>query len=389
MNEKRLNIIFRNYIEKFDQITYDPHEEIYKWEIAHDFRSLMDDALSSPPAAFLEKTKQVVSLAGNLLSNQYELPGGAICAYIEKDIEKGTDHMRQLLLELFSDDNGDLEARQQRIDRFVAECNQLKAQYYPNSYKYEIGQRAVMVLLGLYDPDSNYLYKPMQANEFADCVEFYDDFGPSTHFKLPVYYRMCDELVEAIRASDDLMAKHNSIYDNPRKPLHEDKNLHIFAFDIIYSGTNYHLYNDIEYNHISSKERKEYLNNCEKAEKLADAVDQAKSDLELYKRAIEVYSEMLSIGKKVTHKTWGVGTITQYNASSSGGSIRVSFPDYPDGKVFEAAKSVINGFLLPEIDGISEINAKYKTVISKGGDQLQRALKNAEEALLPFEKYLS
>ena len=109
MNEKRLNTIFENYMAKFDYITYSPHEEIYKWEIAHDCKSLMDAALSSPPKVFLEKIKQIVSLAGNLLSNQYELPGGAICAYIEKDIENGTDHMRQLLSELLSDDNGDLD----------------------------------------------------------------------------------------------------------------------------------------------------------------------------------------------------------------------------------------------------------------------------------------
>ena len=389
MNEKRLNTIFENYMAKFDYITYSPHEEIYKWEIAHDFKLLMDVALSSPPKVFLEKIKQIVSLAGNLLSNQYELPGGAICAYIEKDIENGTDHMRQLLSELLSDDNGDLEVRQQRIDRFATECNKLKTRYFPNSYKYEIGQRAVMVLLGLYDPENNYLYKPMQANEFADCVEFYDDFGPSTHFKLSVYYRMCDELVKAIRSNTELMAKHNGIYDNPKKPLHEDKNLHIFAFDIIYAGTTYHLYNNIEYGHITNKERKEYLINCEKAEELADEVDRARAELDLYHEAIEVYSKMLSVGKKVTHKKWGAGTITQYKRTPSGDTIRVCFAACPEEKPFEAAKSVLNGYLVPDVDGLQEINMKYKSIIIKGGYQLQSALKKAETAFMPYEKYLS
>ena len=36
MNDKQLNAIFRNYIEKFDQITYEPHLENYKWEIAYE-----------------------------------------------------------------------------------------------------------------------------------------------------------------------------------------------------------------------------------------------------------------------------------------------------------------------------------------------------------------
>lgn len=29
---------------------------------------------------------------------------------------------------------------------------------------------------------------------FADCIEFYDDFGMGDHVKLKTYYRMCDEL---------------------------------------------------------------------------------------------------------------------------------------------------------------------------------------------------
>ena len=385
MNEKRLKTIFKNYVAKFDQITYVPHEEIYKWEIAHDFKPLLDDALASPAEEFLEKMKQAVTLATNLLSNQYELPGGAICEYIKREPE----YMRQLLVELFSDDGGDLEARQSRIDHFSSECNQLKSRFFPNSYKFEIGQRAVMVLLGLYDPENNYLYKPMQANEFADCVEFYDDFGPSTHFKLPVYYRMCDELVAAIRADKELMEKHNSIYDCPRKPLHEDKNLHLFAFDIIYSGTNYHLYNDIEYSHISSKERKEYLDNCEKAEKLADAVDKARTDLELFEEAIAFYSGILHVGANVKHKLWGDGTVIQYKDSSASGSILVAVPKYPEGKPFEAAKSVVSGFLRPVAEGVDEANEKYRAVINKGGEQLRRALKNAEDALRPYEKFLS
>lgn len=384
MNESRLKTIFKNYISKFDQITYVPHGEIYKWEIAHDFKSSVDDALASPEEVFLEKMKQAVSLADNLLSNQYELPGGAICEYIKRERE----HMRRLLTDLFSDDGGDLEARQRKIDNFSAECNRLKTKYFPDSFKFEIGQRAVMVLLGLYDPDGNYLYKPMQANEFADCVEFYDDFGPSTHFKLPTYYRMCDELVAAMRADDELMAKHNSIYDSPQKPLHKDKNLHILAFDIIYSATNYHLYDNINYDHISSKERKDYLDNCQKAEQLAEAVEHARLAFDMYQEAIAVYSDMLRVGKTVIHKRWGGGTVIQYNDTSSGGVIRVSFPDYPDGKSFEAAKSVVGGFLVPDVADLTAINAKYRTVINKGEVCLREELKRAEEALHPFEKYL-
>ena len=384
MNEKRLKTIFRNYIEKFNWITYEKNQENYKWEIAYDFRRLMDDALSSEAGDMYDKMRRIVTLADNLLSNQFELPGAAICDYSKREPEK----MRGLFQNLFAEDGGDLEKRQERIDSFVDECNELKAKYFPTSYKYDMGQRAVMVLLGLYDPENNYLYKPMQANEFADCAEFYDDFGPSTHFKLSVYYRMCDELVTAMREDEELMARHRSRYDNPSKPIHEDKGLHILAFDIIYSGTTYHLFDNIDYSHISSKERKEYLESVDKAEVLAGEVDAAQRNLDLYQEAVDFYSGILHVGAIVKHKMWGEGTIVQYKDSPTGGSIRVQFPAFPEGKSFEAAKSVVGGFLQLDIDGLSEKNAKYKSVVNKGGEQLRRALQNAEDALRPYEKYL-
>lgn len=40
-------------------------------------------------------------------------------------------------------------------------------------------------------------------------------------------------------------------------------------------------------------------------------------------------------------------------------------------------------------EGVDEANEKYRAVINKGGEQLRRALKNAEDALRPYEKFLS
>ncbi len=34
-----------------------------------------------------------------------------------------------------------------------------------------------MAYLFFHDPEHNYLYKATQAHEFADCVEFLDDWG--------------------------------------------------------------------------------------------------------------------------------------------------------------------------------------------------------------------
>ena len=69
MNDKQLNVTFRNYIEKFDQITYEPHLEKYKWENAYDFRSQMDIVLSSSDDERPSQMKAAVTLVDNLLTN--------------------------------------------------------------------------------------------------------------------------------------------------------------------------------------------------------------------------------------------------------------------------------------------------------------------------------
>ena len=119
-------------------------------------------------------------------------------------------------------------------------------------------QRSVMSYLFFHDPESNYLFKSTEAHEFADCVEFLEDWGAGANFKLDIYYRMCDELVEAMRQCPALMATNASRYENEEKDLYDDPNLHLLAFDMIYSSQVYHLYDGISYSHPNSAEKKLY-----------------------------------------------------------------------------------------------------------------------------------
>ena len=87
------------------------------------------------------------------------------------------------------------------------------------------------------NPDRHYLYKYNQARIFAQCVGFDDDWGYGSYFKMDVYYRMCDELVEAIRSYPPLLETTERRYQEApwnAGPLHEDTNYHILAFDLIW-----------------------------------------------------------------------------------------------------------------------------------------------------------
>ena len=54
MNENHLHQIFKNYIEKFEEVNNTEHREYYKWQIAKIFRPMMDDALKSEDAEFMQ-----------------------------------------------------------------------------------------------------------------------------------------------------------------------------------------------------------------------------------------------------------------------------------------------------------------------------------------------
>ena len=139
--------------------------------------------------------------------------------------------VRAMLTALLEDDGGDLVARQEKIDTFLAECDQLVESYFPGSHLYKNDQRSAMAYLFLNDPDNHYLYKATEAKYMADCVGFYDDWGTMSNFKLEVFHRFCDELIEEIKATPALMATHQSRFVDAKKPMHEDELLHVLVFD--------------------------------------------------------------------------------------------------------------------------------------------------------------
>ena len=230
MNRERLQQIFANYIEKFEFITNPTNDENYKWRIAHQFHELMDPDAPN----FAERIRQAWKLSFNLVdsSNRYCFSALVVCA------EKEPEAVRLLFKALYADDGGDLNVRQAKISKFIEDANALTARLYTTNGMFMNDQRSTMGYLFLYDPDKHYLYKASEANSFASCIEFYDDWGSGANFKLDVYYRMCDALIEEIRNAPELLSTHNSRYYGKNgerlEEMHPDTNYHILAFDIIY-----------------------------------------------------------------------------------------------------------------------------------------------------------
>ena len=140
----------------------------------------------------------------NNVASMGERNSYAMVDYARKEPET----VREMFRKLYADEHLDCDAKQKTITEFISASEELRMKYYPDSRLYINNQRSVMMYLFLRYPDSNYGYKASQAKSFADCIEFYDDWGPMTDFRLDIFYRMCDQLIEEIKANEALVATH-------------------------------------------------------------------------------------------------------------------------------------------------------------------------------------
>lgn len=375
MNSTRLQSLLANYIENFEYINNNKNNENYKWFIAQMFH----DQFDIDSARFADMLYLIWKSTENLVDNSRQLPFYALVDYSRAEPET----IRAMFRELFQSDGGNLKERQIRIDTFISKSEELRKKYRPESWRYANDQRSVMAYLFLNDPDENYLYKATQAHEFADCVEFYDDWGSGSNFNLSIYYRMCDELVAAMRDCAQLMKTHKSRYEQNTTALHEDKELHILAFDMIYSSQVYNLYNGISYTHPASKEKRLHLERAEKARSLQAEYDSASNSFDRLTEIRDYLYSVITKGITINHKSFGSGMIETVDDDS----LVILFAQSGERKKFGLFSSLSGGFLkldVPEIENYIAENA----ALMKAESSINYKLKSAEDALAPYREYL-
>ena len=342
MNTANLNSIFANYIERFDYITY-THEEIYKWQIAKEFRAKMDAALAAPDEEFGQALLAVKNLTENLIDS-YTQPFQGLCKYVQ---EKGeAEHVRSMLKALLSDDNGSLSERSRKNREFIEECRLLRETHYPGSFLYKEDYHSTSLYVFLYDPEHNYAFKASHALKFADCIEFYDDWGSGADIKLDVFYRMCEALVEEIKKCPEVLAADATRFigkdGKPRTDLHPDVAKHILAFDIIYACSTYDLFTGIHFSRPNSKEKAFYLEQMQKAAAAKESFEAAKG------KAVAMVA--LAAGKRVIHKTYGPGTVQ----ANDGKYLDIVYDKTSSAPRLDMAIAVGKGMVVPEDDNASD-----------------------------------
>lgn len=380
MNENHIQQIFDNYIDQFERINDHVGREYYKWQIAKRFREEMDKALDAPLDKFPEKLYEVKKLTENVIDS-YTTPFHGLVKFAEQEPKT----VRGMFLELFAALPDDIADKQKRVDAFLAKSHELREKYYPDSFLYKDDMHSVTGYLFLYDPDHNYLFKASHALKFADCIEYYNDWGSGDSVKLDVYYRMCDQLVERIKNCKELMATDASRFEEgwgvDPDTLYSDPEKHILAFDIIYCCSSYGLFNGISFSRPKSKERSLMNERKEKAIQLSNKMKEAKEDLQKLEEAKEFINDSFSAGKHVIHKKYGEGIIKE----NAGEIIVVDFSG--EIKELDAGVCIVNGIISIDDAELTARLEEYSEVL-ENADLIKSRLTCAEREFAYYSEYL-
>ncbi len=368
MNQKNLNLIFENYISRFERFNKpapaEPNES-YKWAAVQNFRQAFD--LDAPD--FASMLKRACGTTKNIIDS-YTQPFGGLVVMAEKNGEAET--IRQMFRKLYANDNGDLALRQQKITAFLSSCDALLEKHYPSSFLYKNDQRSAMAYLWFYDPDHNYLCKATEARYLADAVGFYEEWGTYADFRLDVYYRFCDALVDEIRKNPALIAVHQSRFEGHEAEMHPDSQLHILAFDIIYCARTYGLYTGVELQTTSSEVRRLYQQRREKAKEAAQRLAAVEEKETLLQEGIAAAKAMLQSGAAIRHRMFGTGSLEQVDDPW----LLVHFPESDATKKFVLTSALGGGFLTLDTPEFPAFAKRYGEVLKQEkeiSDQMSRA----------------
>lgn len=382
MNKNQMHQIFAHYIDNFELLNDKEHEEYYKWQICAQFKDLMDEALEADPEDFADALYKVKECSVNIIDS-YTQPFYGLVEFARREPET----VQQMFMDLYSDDGGDVHVQMELIKNFFDQCNELLEKYFPDSYLYKQNSHSVSSYLFLYDPDHHYMYKATQSQVMADCIEFYDDWGTGDNIKLDIYYRMCDEIIAEMKQCPELINTNKSRYDGnlnfkPGK-LHEDTELHILLFDIIYCSHVYNLFDGITFARPKSKEKQLIIEQKNKAKTLLAAYDAAKAEADELDEAFAYFVSAIKEAGAVQHRAYGECEVLSVDPRY----LKLKILKTGEEKQLALSIVVANGIVSVATDEFKEKKTQYLPLIKKA-DSIPRALDYASRALEPYEEYL-
>lgn len=380
MNQNNLQQIFSRYTEKFEYINNPDNDENYKWRVAKEFREYMDIALASGDNEFADALYKAKASTCNIIDS-YTQPFHGLVEFARK--EPGI--VKQMFLDLYSEDGNDLKVQESLIADFFRKSNGLLDKYSPGSYRFKQNSHSVSAYLFLHDPDHHYMYKATQAQIMADCIGFYDDWGTGDNIKLDVFYRMCDELVSEVKKNTALINTDESRFDGrfgvKSEHLIADQEKHMLIFDIIYCCSVYDLFNGISFSRPKTKEKQLYAERKKKAQQLLQEYTNAQIQAERLSEARSIFMKIFKEGSSLKHKLYGNGVVKEIDEKY----IIISFQGQE--KKLGVTVAIAKGIITSENEDFMSTYEEYAPILNKE-ESIISAVERTKNALKGYEEYL-
>ncbi|MBR4240974.1 MAG: hypothetical protein IKR97_02010 [Eubacterium sp.] len=364
MNYNNFDKIIHEYINHFDLINNNSHNEFSKWLAFKRFKDYFDIEAED----FASMFKNAIKDAAWLVDNAFVCPTNGIVYFAEKPETK--ERVRSLFRDLYTNDDGDLTMREAKIWKFVDDFNTMLDQYAPNKWKYKQEFRYALLYLTIMYPDSNFLYKSSQAQAFARCIEYDRPLGSGREFSLKNYYHMCDIIIEKIKDTPELIALQKSRINND---MYQDSEYHLLTFNIIYCAVAYGMYSGIEIKKpkkMTASERAELARNENLQNQLVEAEAELNQVLDLY----DTIENISIVGLNIEHKQYGIGIVTEQD----GTMVTIKFSDKTT--VFQFPTAFTVGKLIFDDKSLIEyFTTLYETVTQK--KKLEDRIKSIENRL--------
>ena len=311
MNTDNLHELINRYEDNIDMIYDNDHDELFKWKAMKVWRDEWfkpDNAFGSFADRF-SAAKKEFSL---FIDNSRMHPSTGVIKLWEKEPETVESLFRKVL---FAETNNDISAVQDNMDRFLDEYEILRCKYFPGNWSYKQDRHSASVFLAMNNPNLNYVFKASEAQTMAKYLDFGFSIGSGTSFSLPNYYRLCEEIIEALKEHKTLLEIH---FSRLTPEHYYDQSLHLLAFDLMYCCRTYNFYRGLSVPSTRKATRRKSGSSAltpeeiaqREAERLAriEEIEQQIIDLE---RSCDEYSDISLIGVQVTATPYGIGTVIE------------------------------------------------------------------------------
>lgn len=165
--------------------------------------------------------------------------------------------------------------------------------------------------------------------------------------------------------------------------LHDDTELHILLFDIIYCSHVYDLFDGITFLRPKSKEKKLIVEQKNKAKALLDAYNEAKTAAEQLADALMFFVSQIKEAEKIKHKAYGACSLISVDSNY----LRIMVDKTGEEKQLGLAVVIANGIVTIDSEVFKEKQKEYLPIL-KSANSIPGALEYASRTLEPYEEYL-